>query len=157
MISAMLQKDKEMVVRLIQETGMFTPEEQAVAEELLNLYLNHPDQKDYRVDVLKEDSGEVLGYATWGPTPLTEGTFDLYWIAVSPGAQGKGYGKMLLQWIETKIMEEKGRVLIIETSSQPMYENTRQFYLKQQYHEVARIADYYKTDDDRIIYAKYLS
>ncbi|MGB4093140.1 MAG: GNAT family N-acetyltransferase, partial [Ruminococcus flavefaciens] len=112
---------------------------------------------DYIVDVLEEDSGRVVGYATWGPAPLTDGTYDLYWIAVSPEAQGKGYGKMLLHRVEKKIEEEKGRALIIETSSQPRYESTRQFYLKQQYQEVARIADFYRANDDRIIYAKFFS
>lgn len=144
-------------MRLLHETGMFTAEEILVAEELIDLYLNLPGQKDYIVDVLEEDSGRVVGYATWGPAPLTDGTYDLYWIAVSPEAQGKGYGKMLLHRVEKKIEEEKGRALIIETSSQPRYESTRQFYLKQQYQEVARIADFYRANDDRIIYAKFFS
>ena len=144
-------------MRLLHETGMFTDEEILVAEELIDLYLNLPGQKDYIVDVLEEDSGRVVGYATWGPAPLTDGTYDLYWIAVSPEAQGKGYGKMLLHRVEKKIEEEKGRALIIETSSQPRYESTRQFYLKQQYQEVARIADFYRANDDRIIYAKFFS
>ncbi|HNY90071.1 MAG TPA: GNAT family N-acetyltransferase [bacterium] len=157
MIRAMQPQDKEEVIRLLQATGMFTAEEVVVAEELVDLYLNLPGQKDYIVDVLEEDSGRVVGFATWGPTPLTDGTFDLYWIAVSPEAQGKGYGKMLLRQVENKIEEEKGRVLIIETSSQPRYESTRQFYLKQHYQEVARIADFYRANDDRIIYAKYFS
>ena len=88
MIRAMQPQDKEEVMRLLQETGMFTAEEVVVAEELVDLYLNLPGQKDYIVDVLEEDSGRVVGFATWGPTPLTDGTFDLYWIAVSPEAQG---------------------------------------------------------------------
>ncbi len=156
-IRAIQPQDKEGVMRLLHETGMFTAEEILVAEELIDLYLNLPGQKDYIVDVLEEDSGRVVGYATWGPAPLTDGTYDLYWIAVSPEAQGKGYGKMLLHRVEKKIEEEKGRALIIETSSQPRYESTRQFYLKQQYQEVARIADFYRANDDRIIYAKFFS
>ncbi|HOC88831.1 MAG TPA: GNAT family N-acetyltransferase [bacterium] len=157
MIRAMQLQDKNGVMRLLHETAMFTAAEIAVAEELIDLYLNQPGQKDYVVDVLEDDSGRVVGYATWGPTPLTDGTYDLYWIAISPDAQGKGYGKKLLRRVENKIEEEKGRVLIIETSSQPRYESTRQFYLKQQYQEVVRITDFYQANDDRVIYAKYFS
>jgi ribosomal protein S18 acetylase RimI-like enzyme len=157
MIRAMNIEDKKEVLRLLHETEMFTLAEISVAEELIDLFLSKPGQKDYLVDVIEDDSGGVVGYATWGPTPLTEATYDLYWIAVSPRAQGRGYGKMLMRWVEKKIEEEKGNLLIIETSSQPKYESTRQFYLKQHYEEVVRIADFYKANDDRIIYAKYFS
>ncbi|HQG45765.1 MAG TPA: GNAT family N-acetyltransferase [bacterium] len=144
-------------MELIRETGMFTAAEVKVAEELVDFFLNRREQKDYRIEVLEEEDGAIVAYVTWGPTPLTDGTFDLYWIAVSPRSQGKGYGTRLMRWVEDKIKEDKGRVLIIETSSQPMYEGTRQFYLKQQYQEVVRIAGYYKPGDDRVIYAKYFA
>jgi hypothetical protein len=45
-------------------------------------------------------------------------------------------------------------MVLIETSSQPRYEPTRQFYLRLDYREVARVPDFYKPGDDRIIYAK---
>ncbi|HNW59795.1 MAG TPA: GNAT family N-acetyltransferase [bacterium] len=157
MIRPLQAADKDQVMLLIRATAMFTDAEVSVAEELIDLFLSRPEQKDYRVHVLEDEEGTVTAYTTWGPTPLTEGTYDLYWIAVSPGAQGKGYGKRLMRWVEDKIKEEKGRVLIIETSSQPKYESTRQFYLKQHYQEVARIAGYYQMNDDRVIYAKYFS
>ena len=37
----------------------------------------------------------VLGYYCIGPTPATEGTFDLYWIAVEPSLHGRGVGSAL--------------------------------------------------------------
>ncbi len=156
MIRPMTTTDRNQVVDILQGTRMFTQDEVDVAIELLDIYLQQPGQKDYIADVLTEEE-RVMGYATYGPTPLTEGTFDLYWIAVSPAAQNKGYGKQLMQWVENKIREAKGRLLIIETSSQPRYENTRRFYLNQHYEESVRIADFYKPDDDRIIYVKYFS
>ncbi len=157
MIRPMTAQDRPAVVSILQNTGMFTADEIEVAIELIDIYLQQPGQKDYIIDVITEEDGSVMGYATYGPTPLTEGTYDLYWIAVSPLAQNKGYGKQLMHWVENKIMEEKGRLLIIETSSQPRYENTRRFYLNQHYEESVRIADFYKPDDDRIIYVKYFS
>ncbi|HOT95991.1 MAG TPA: GNAT family N-acetyltransferase [bacterium] len=157
MIRPLRAADKDPVMELIRETGMFTAAEVKVAEELVDFFLNRREQKDYRIEVLEEEDGAIVAYVTWGPTPLTDGTFDLYWIAVSPRSQGKGYGTRLMRWVEDKIKEDKGRVLIIETSSQPMYEGTRQFYLKQQYQEVVRIAGYYKPGDDRVIYAKYFA
>lgn len=149
--------DKESVLRILTDTGMFNAAEIGVAEELIDHFLQQPEQRDYIVEVVESAGGAVVGYVTWGPTPLTEGTFDLYWIAISPDVQGQGYGKMLMRSVELKIEEDQGRLLIIETSSQPRYESTRQFYLKQHYQEVARIAGFYAENDDRIIYGKYFS
>ena len=38
---------------------------------------------DYEFTGAFEDE-RLLGYACTGPTPATEGTFDLYWLAVDP-------------------------------------------------------------------------
>ncbi len=150
----MRAEDKKAVMGLIRATGMFTAAEETVAEELIDIYLERPDQKDYEVVVMENGSGRTPGYMTWGPTPLAEDAYDLYWMAVSPADQGKGYGKDLVRWLEEKVRKRNGRMIIIETSSQPKYEPTRRFYLNREYKEVARVPDFYRPGDDRIIYAK---
>jgi ribosomal protein S18 acetylase RimI-like enzyme len=87
---------------------------------------------------------------------MTEGTFDVYWMAVAPWEQNKGYGKRLVAWVEDKIRGLHGRMIVIETSSQPKYEPTRRFYMRAGYKEISRIPDFYRKGDDRIIYVKYL-
>lgn len=155
MIRYMEKSDKETVMDVLSSTGMFIHEEIKVAEELIDVYLDQPNQKDYVSIVIENKFKQVVGYLCYGPTPLTYGTFDLYWMVVKPQEQNRGYGKKLVKWLENKIKEESGRLIIIETSSQPKYEPTRQFYLKLGYSEVARIADFYKQGDDRMIYVKY--
>ena len=151
----MRAEDKKTVMGLIRETGMFTGAEEAVAEELIDIYLGSPEQKDYEVVVMEGEKGETAGYMTWGPTPLAEDAYDLYWMAVSPASQGKGFGKELVRWLEEKVGKRNGRMIVIETSSQPKYEPTRRFYLNRDYREVARVPDFYRPGDDRIIFAKY--
>jgi GNAT superfamily N-acetyltransferase len=155
MIRPMRQQDKGAVLDLVRATNMFTPAEVGVAEELLDIYLGVPDQKDYRAVVVEDEGGGVAGYMTWGPTPLAEDAYDLYWMAVSPAEQGKGRGKALVRWLEAEVRGLGGRMIVIETSSQPRYQPTRQFYINLDYKEVARVPDFYKPGDDRIIYAKY--
>lgn len=155
MIRPMQARDKAPVLDLIQATGMFTPEEAVVAEELIDVYLQEPEQTDYRSVVVENESRETVGYMTWGPTPLSEDGYDLYWMAVSPSEQGKGRGKEIVRWLENEVRGLDGRMIIIETSSQPKYHPTRQFYINLGYKEVARVPEYYKPGDDRIIYAKY--
>ena len=155
MIRPMQASDKAPVLGLIRATGFFTADEVGVAEELMDVYLDRPDQKDYGVVVVEGDDGAPAGYMTWGPTPLAEDAYDLYWMAVAPSEQGKGRGKELVRWLEAEVGRRRGRVIIIETSSQPKYHGTRQLYIDLGYKEVARVPDFYRAGDDRVIYAKY--
>jgi GNAT superfamily N-acetyltransferase len=152
----MAPADKPAVMDLIKTTDMFTPAEIEVAEELIDDYLLKPDQKDYRVVIVETGDGGVGGYLTWGPTPLAEGVYDLYWMAVSAKEQGRGLGKELVRWLEQTVARLDGRMIIIETAGQPKYRPTREFYLRLEYKEVARVPDFYKPGDDRIIYTKYM-
>jgi ribosomal protein S18 acetylase RimI-like enzyme len=155
MIRPMAARDKEAVLGLIRATGFFTPAEVDIAQELMDVYLERPDQKDYDVVVAENEAGAPAGYMTWGPTPLAEDAYDLYWMAVAPAEQGKGRGKELVRWLEAEVGKRQGRVIIIETSSQPKYHGTRQFYIGLGYKEVARVPEFYRAGDDRVIYAKY--
>jgi ribosomal protein S18 acetylase RimI-like enzyme len=154
MIRPLESRDKAAVMALIEATGFFRPEEAVVAEELIDIYLTVPGQKDYRVVVIEDGEGRVAGYLTFGPTPMAVGVFDLYWMAVDPRAQGRGYGRRLVEWLEDEARAERARLIIIETSSTPKYEPTRRFYLGLKYSEVACIPDYYQAGDDRVIYTK---
>jgi ribosomal protein S18 acetylase RimI-like enzyme len=155
MVRPMQAPDKPAVMAIVRATEFFFPSEIEVAEELIDVYLENPGQKDYHVEVIEDQDG-VAGYMTWGPTPLTEGAYDIYWMAVSPKAQGRGYGKQMIGWVEATIAGLGGRLIIIETAGKPMYEPTRGFYLGLGYKEVARIPDYYKAGDDRVIYTKHV-
>lgn len=156
MIRPMEQKDKAAVMALIEATDFFHSHEVVVAEELVDVYLDVPGQRDYLVVVIENDEGVVAGYLTFGPTAMAVGVYDLYWMAVDPKAQGKGYGRKLVEWLEDYVRAEQGRLIIIETSSTPKYDPTRRFYLGLKYTEVARIPDYYQDGDDRVIFTKRL-
>jgi len=99
----MTSADRERVIDIIKATRFFVPDEIKVAEELIDIYLSQPDQQDYQIVVIEDPAGKVTGYMTYGPTPLTEGTWDLYWIAVSPEVQGQGYGQLLVRYLENEV------------------------------------------------------
>ncbi len=153
----MTREDRWTVLEIIQTAEMFTPDEIAVAAELIDIYLDQPQQRDYCLVVAEAEAGRIVGYMSYGPTPLTEGTYDLYWMAVASGEQGRGYGRELVNWLEEEVGAAGGRMILIETSSQPKYEKTRRFYTGLNYHEVSRIPDFYRRGDDRITYVKYLN
>jgi ribosomal protein S18 acetylase RimI-like enzyme len=153
----MTREDRETVLDIVQATDMFTPEEIFFAREQADIFLDQPQQRDYFLVVVENATGRVAGFMSYGPTPLTDGAYDLYWMAVAPQEQGHGYGQELVKWLEKRVRDAGGRMILIETSSQPKYERTRGFYLDLDYKEVSRIPDFYKVGDDRITYVKYFS
>ena len=156
-IRKMISQDRDVVFDIITKTNMFTQAEIDVAMELIDIFLTKKEQQDYLIYVAENKGKEVVGYVCYGPTPATEGTFDLYWIAVSPTMQGKGIGKELLSFTENYVLRQKGRLIIIETSSQSKYQPTQQFYVKNKYIIEARIKDFYRRGDDRLIFVKRLT
>jgi ribosomal protein S18 acetylase RimI-like enzyme len=151
----MKRQDRERVLDLVQATEMFTPDEIFFAREQVDIYLDQPHQRDYFLVVVEDAGGRVVGYMSYGQTPLTDAGYDIYWMAVSPEEQGRGFGRELMLWLEKRVREAGGRMILIETSSQPKYDRTRRFYLNLDYREVSRIPDFYKPGDDRITYVKY--
>lgn len=154
-IRPMLPADKPALMRILKNTPEFKPLEVTVAEELIDAYLAEGTESGYNVQIA-EDNGEVDGYICYGETPCTVGAWDIYWIAVDRSRRGKGIGKALSETAEAAIKREHGRLAFIETSSTPLYENTRQFYLSRGYKRVARIPDFYMPGDDKIILQKRL-
>lgn len=112
-----------------------------------------PNNRDYQVLVAARD-GKVVGYVTYGPTPMTTGTFDLYWIASDPAVRGQGVGAALVSAMEGDIRRRQGRLIRVETSAMEAYGPTRGFYAAMQYKEESRFRDFYKPGEDLIILAK---
>jgi ribosomal protein S18 acetylase RimI-like enzyme len=147
--------DKPALMQILRHTPEFKPYEVVVAEEVIDGYLQDPEGTGYYALVADDDS-QVAGYVCYGQTPCTVGTWDIYWIAVDGKKRGKGIGGILTKAAEDDIKKARGRLIIIETSSQPLYENTRRFYLGQKYELVARIPDFYSPGDDLIMMQKRL-
>lgn len=143
------------LARLLDATGAFNEEEIACAMELLDIVLDNPAQKDYLVAVA-HDAGGVTGYVLYGPTPLASGNITLYWIAVSPRAQGRGTGRALLQRVDQHARDLQARLIYLETSSQGSYARTRDFYQKAGFREESCLKDFYRSGDDRLTYVKRL-
>ncbi len=142
--------------RILEATRVFRPEEIDVAQELMEHALDNPGQQDYEIYSDVDEEERVVGYYCLGPTPMTAGTYDLYWIASDPACHGQGVGTRLLRHCEDRVLQKGGRIIVVETSSQPAYGPTRRFYLRRGYTEEARIREYYKTGDDLVIYTKHV-
>ena len=148
-------KDREPLAALIRRIETFSPEEVQVAIELVDLALQ-PDNRDYTIVVAEREPGRIIGYICYGPTPMTEGTYDLYWIASDPEVRGQGVGASLVSAMEGDLRRRNARLIRVETSATEAYGPTRGFYASMKYMEECRFRDFYKVGDDLIILAKRL-
>ncbi|MBV6478773.1 MAG: hypothetical protein HGGPFJEG_01530 [Ignavibacteria bacterium] len=155
MIRKLQAGDRDKILRILSDTGNFNDEEIKIALELIDVYLNNKDQKDYEIYV-DENENDILGYVCFGPRPLTVGTYDLYWIAVNPVIQSKGIGSALMKFVETNLKKNNARLLLIETSGKSSYEKERKFYHKNEYSVFSEIKDFYNKGDSLVIFGKYL-
>jgi ribosomal protein S18 acetylase RimI-like enzyme len=154
------ERDRDRIRQILVATARFSEEEVGWAMDLVDQSLDHPAKGEYLVHVLEEpDSGPnraVQGYVCYGPTPKTEGVFDLYWIAVDPSRQGQGFGQILLRFVENEVRRQSGRMLLIETRSRTSFEPTIRFYERSGYQEITRIKDFYRIEDDKLVFCKKL-
>lgn len=147
------------LVALLAGVEQFSAEEREVALELIDEGL-HPrgrPEERYEFAVAEGEGGALLGYACFGRTPLAEGVWDLYWIAVEPARQGGGAGRAIMAEVERRVRAAGGRLLLVETASKPSYDGTRAFYERLGYREAARVRDFYRPGDDKVIYEKRFS
>lgn len=155
------QRDRERIHEILVATTRFTQREIGWAMDLVDLALHQEKKGEYEVHVMEQPSSGpqrmVQGYALFGPTPRADGVYDLYWIAVDPNEQGQGLGRVLLQFVENEVKRQGGRMLLIETSSKRSYEPTIRFYQQAGYQEISRIKDFYRIEDDKVVFSKTLA
>jgi len=161
-IRPLRRDDRASIERILRQTQVFLEMDVQCALELIDVYLNNAEQKDYQLACAVDAADRPVGYVCYGPTPMTFGTYDLYWIAADPAWHGRGVGSLLIEYVERQVCQpssiaattEPARLLVIETSSLPRYESARRLYQRHHYREVARIPDFYADGDDRVLYTK---
>jgi ribosomal protein S18 acetylase RimI-like enzyme len=147
--------DRTRIEEITRLVGVFREEELLVALEVFDEAVRGAAGNTYSVLGVQVD-GDVAGWICWGPTPCTLGTYDLYWMAVAPEAQGNGIGKALLEEMERRLAGV-ARLIVIETAGRPDYAPTRAFYQARGYSPISRIPDFYAPGDDQVVFVKDVS
>jgi len=146
--------DRPLLAQLLARIESFDEADQEIALELIDIALNQPEQIDYLFILAVNENDQPVGYACYGPTPLTDRAYNLYWIAVDPALAGQGIGTQILLAVEQVLNSQRARMLLIETSSGADYELTRRFYLKVGYFVLETLKDFYRDGEDRVIFGK---
>lgn len=155
-IAIAVDSDGAQIQDITARAGVFNQEEVDCVREIWEDYISLGADECGYTFIVQREGAQVLGFACYGPRDLTEGVFDLYWIAVDPNAHRGGVGRILLNASEEAVRKAGGRMLIAETSGTPLYDPTRAFYLGMGYTAEANIKDFYKQGDDLVIFVKRL-
>jgi D-alanine-D-alanine ligase len=145
--------DPQAIRTITESTCFFYPDEVDITVGLAG---EHVRKGFSRYNFLFADTpqGRTVGYACYGLIPCTRQSFDIYWLAVHKDSQGAGIGKKLIAAVEKSILALGGKTIYLDTASRPLYEPTRQFYLRCHFRAEAQLKDFYDTGDDKIIFVK---
>ena len=117
-------------------------------------FLTNPKCDEIWFTAIQQDKPISIGYCI--PEKLTSGTYNLLAIGVRSDIQGKGIGKLMMNYLEDLLKKRDGRILIVETSGTDDFQLTRKFYENLDYTKEAIIRDFWEDGDDKVIYWKRL-
>lgn len=123
-------------------------------DDMISDYFNNAETEDIWFTCIENNQPIAIGYCA--PEKLTNGTYNLYAIAVRKEFQGQRIGHKMMHFIEDLLLKNGKRVLIVETSSIEHYALTRKFYDKLGYRQEAVIKDFWDDGEDKVIFWKKL-
>ena len=132
------------------ETALFPPD---MLDDMIAGYL---DQSSSDIWFVAEQEDQPLAFGFCEPERMTEGTWNLLAVGVSPAAQGTGIGSKMMGYLEDRLRDQGERILIVETMGTDAFAQTRQFYLKNGYAQEATIREFYEPGGDKVVFWKKL-
>lgn len=156
MIRPTIPADTKALITVAEASGLFEPQQ---IDELSQMLAQHFDGATNNCDrwFTDDDDGNPVGVAYTASERMTEGTWNLYLIAIHPDQQRQGRGKALLAHVEKILVERGERLLLVETSGTDDFDYVRTFYRNSGYEEAARIRDFYAYGVDKITFRKVLN
>lgn len=148
--------DLDRIRDILTGSQTFTEEEVAVALSVIEDAQRCPQLDDYTIFCVENERGDIVGYICFGPIPMTDRCYDLYWICVDRQSKKTGIGTSLIREMELNLGRRDARHIYIDTSSTPPYDDARLFYERHGYRVVSVSPDFYREDDDKIVYVKKL-
>lgn len=149
----MSESEKSRYIEIARNVGVFTAAEIDIIIEILNVH-EKSNGKEYIVFNYK-DGDSIIGFIIFGRTPLTEFSWDIYWLIVNNDQQRKGIGRKLVKECEDFILRNENKAILrVETSTKKEFAHARNLYIKQNFKEAGRIPNFYREADDLIVYYK---
>jgi GNAT superfamily N-acetyltransferase len=111
MIRLTIPDDVATLIALAEASGLFEPSQTEYLTQMLDEHFR--DNNEPEGYWLNDYDNEPVGMAYVAPERMTEGTWNLYLIAVHPHHQKQGRGKSLLRHVEQMLTEQGERILLV--------------------------------------------
>ncbi|MEJ6396543.1 GNAT family N-acetyltransferase [Yoonia sp. 208BN28-4] len=115
------------------------------------------DKVDHDLWLVSEAGGIVTGFAYSEPERMTDRTWNLLALAVSPDHQKRGIGATLIDATRAALKAKNVRMLMIETADILEFEGQRAFYQRMGLAQVAHIPEYYEAGVGKVSFAQQLN
>ncbi len=146
------QQDLEHLKAVIDSTSLFPS---SLLDDMTHDFFSNERTQDIWLTKAMDNIPMAVVYCA--PERMTEGTYNLYLIAIEKSHQGAGIGTEMMHYVENLLREMGHRILIVETSALPEHELTRKFYEKLDYTREAVIRDFYQEGEGKVIFWKKLT
>lgn len=149
-VRAVKPEDMAAIKAIIDANELFPSQ---MLDEMMSGYLANSDSEELWL-TYEDSNPRAIAYCA--PEQMTEGTWNLYLIAVHPDFHRKGIGKAMIGYIEDILSARGVRILLVETSGLDSFKSARAFYLHLGYEQEAQIREFYAAGEDKIIFRKAL-
>ena len=150
-------RDRGKIYELMQQDDKFKSAELEAMLYRIDLYLFDAEQRLFKVIIAENENKELIGFAIYGPDPRAYDTYQIHNLAHSPKLKDSGVLNNLLQYIESQLLKNRGRIIAVEISSNVRYKNQYETYLKNNFNLSSRINNFYSRGEDKLILSKFLA
>ncbi|GAB5405723.1 MAG: hypothetical protein Aurels2KO_39540 [Aureliella sp.] len=147
--------DRDSVLRVAVESGLFEEAEVGSLAESLDAYLAASNVKN-KIWLVDDDNG-VVAVAFLAHEQMTIGTWNMLMLAVHRDEQGKGRGSALVKHSTDLLSLQGNRILLVETAGVEDFEKVRQFYRQNGFTKEGVIRNFYEEGVDKVIFQKTLN
>jgi ribosomal protein S18 acetylase RimI-like enzyme len=155
MIRAAQPEDEVAVMKVASAIGLFDSEQINLLRDMfLKSFLKGNEGSPFWL--LSEETLTVCGVVYCEPERMTNGTWNIQFIAVHPNNQKNGLGGALLLATEQALKNRSARIVIVETVGVAEFEHIREFYRSKGYEKESTIRDFYEDGVDKVTFRKQL-
>ena len=147
--------DAEAITEVVVSSGLFDAVDAQLVGSSFAEHLREGGDARQRWVVFEKD-GTIAGTAFYRAVEGADSVWDLTMIAVRSDWQGTGVGSRLMAHVEAELSAEDQRRLLVQTSGQPGFRETRRFYRHRGYTRHGHVPDYWADGDDMILLGKQL-
>lgn len=150
-------RDLPSILSVAEQSGLFPPEHLDQLHSMLESYFSSEPNSDQIWITDIDSNSEVTSILFCEREAMTNETWNIRLIAVSPKKQRQGLGSSMLSYIENLLLERGGRLLIVDTSDTEDFESVRTFYKNCGYTAAATIPHFFDEGDGKITFYKALN